>query len=421
MEELLAQELKKIGVKNYEITRGGVHFESFHEIALRTILFSRFASRVYKILYSFSVLHEKDLYHKACEIKWKSLLTSEQTFKIHCLYGHLPHERMHFKNSHFTTLRLKDAIVDYFKCFDKKRPSIDKISPEVSLLLRIESSNNKKNTTTRLSSGSSFKTRSRNEPNEEYRSNLLLDLCGPSLHQRGYRISPGEAPLKENLAAAMVQLMHWDYKNETLIDAMTGSGTMAIEAALMAGDIPPSYLKVKRYLSDQNSSPWIFFHSQWFQKDKHLQENFKLLVQEIEEKTSAGLEKLKRNNITIRANERDPLFLAAAKKNIEQAELGEIIELSHDDALNLSPHLEKQTLFFCNPPYGERLESHDLESLKELYKGLGDMWKKKFKNQRAFLMTGRKELLNAVGLRTQKRHILFNGDIECRMAEYNLY
>lgn len=397
LEALLSQEIQDLGAKSVQITRGGVQFESFHEVALRIILFSRLASRVFKYLYTFEVNNEKDYYLEATDIKWKSLMDVNHTFRLTTIFGDLPGEREEFRNSQFANLKLKDAIVDYFRHHDGIRPSVSKELPDIAFLARIE--------------------RGQEKP---YQVTLMYDLCGDPLNQRGYRISKVEAPVKENVAAGILKLVNWDPEKEGLLDAMCGSGTFVIEAALIAGKIPPSYLKVERYLKNTNFKLWTFQNYPWLTKDEFLMENFKKLLDEVMQLTEEGLSKLQSMKIKIQGSDISEMSLISARENVKKARLSSIVSLKQTDALNTTPPSPK-TLFICNPPYGERLEYGEEEKLKALYKGLGDHWKNNFKGHRAAVFTGNLEMLKVVGLKTSKRHILFNGDIECRLAEYNLY
>lgn len=397
LEELLAQEIIDLGAKSAKVDRSGVQFEAFNEVALKIVLYTRLASRVYKYLYTFDVLNEKDYYLEATEIKWKSLLEVSQTFRLTTIFGALPDQREDFRNSQFANLKLKDAIVDYFRHFEGERPSIDKDRPDVAFLALIE--------------------RGEEKP---YRATIMLDLSGDPLNQRGYRIALTDAPVKENVAFALLKLSNWDPEKETLLDAMCGSGTIAIEAALYAAKIPPSYLKVERYLKNVNFKMWTFQNYPWLTKDALLQENFTALLKEISVATEKGREFLAKHPQLITASDRSEDAVLAAKENLKKARLDDLISVTRKDALATAPVSEK-TLFICNPPYGERLEHGEDEKLKALYKGLGDHWKNAFKGHRAALFTGNLEMLKVVGLRTSKKHILWNGDIECRLAQYDLY
>ena len=397
IEELLSQEILSLGAKTAVPVRGGVQFEAFHEIALKTVLYSRLASRVFKYLFQFEVNNEKDYYLEATDVKWKSLMDVQHTFRLTTIFGDLPREREEFRNSQFANLKLKDAIVDYFRHYEGERPSVERDRPDVAFLARIE--------------------RGREKP---YQVTLMYDLSGDSLNQRGYRLAKTEAPVKENVAAAILKMVGWDPNKEGLFDAMCGSGTFTIEAALMAANIPPSYIKVDRFLKNRTYKMWTFQNYPWFTEDKFLQENFEKFLKEISEETEKGIEFLANNKGLIAGNDISEMSLISARENLKKARLDSVIELTKKDALTIAAP-NRPTLFICNPPYGERLEYGEEEKLKALYKGLGDHWKHDWKGNRAVLFTGNLPMLKVVGLRSEKRHILFNGDIECRVAEYNLY
>ena len=397
LEDLLAKEIADLGAKTTVVVRGGVQFEGPHEVALKAILHSRLASRIFKFLFQFEVSNENDYYLQATDIKWKSLMDLEHTFRLTTIFGDLPFERDEFRNSQFANLKLKDAIVDYFRHHEGVRPSVEKDYPDVSFLARID--------------------RGQAKP---YVATIMYDLCGDSLNQRGYRVAKIEAPVKENVAAGILKLVNWTPETEDFIDGMCGSGTFVIEAALIAGGIAPSYLKVEKYLFGSGQKQWTFLNYPWLTKDEELKTQFKAMIKEITESTANGIEKLRQMKGRIAGNDISDMSLISARENLRKAKLDHVIELSHVDARILNPNKNK-TLFLCNPPYGERLEHGEDEKLKALYKGLGDHWKHNYKGHRAALFTGNLPMLKVVGLKTSKKHILFNGDIECRVAEYNLY
>ncbi|MBA2403563.1 MAG: hypothetical protein H0V66_02230 [Bdellovibrionales bacterium] len=397
LEELLAKELADLGATTIVNVRGGVQFEGAHEVALKAILHSRIASRVFKFLYQFDVLNEQDYYLAATDIKWKSLMEVNHTFRLTTIFGDLPFEREEFRNSQFANLKLKDAIVDYFRHHEGIRPSVEKDFPDISFLARIDRGHDK-----------------------PYMATIMYDLCGDPLNQRGYRIAKTEAPVKENVAAGILKLVNWDPETEDLIDGMCGSGTFVIEAALMAGGIAPSFIKVDRHLHGSGQKQWTFLNYPWLTQDKELMDTFKKLLQEISDSTSSGIEKLRNMKGRISGNDLSEFTLISARENLRKAKLDSVIQLTQIDARVLNPNQNK-TLFICNPPYGERLEHGEEEKLKALYKGLGDHWKHNFKGHRAAIFTGNLPMLKVVGLKTSKKHILYNGDIECRVAEYNLY
>lgn len=397
VEELLTQEILDLGAKTAKPVRGGVQFESFHEVALKAVLYSRLASRIFKYLFTFDAINENDYYLQATDVKWKGLMDVNNTFRLTTIFADLPIEREEFRNSQFANLKLKDAICDYFRHHEGIRPSVAKDFPDVAFLARVERGDEK-----------------------PYKVTVMYDLCGEPLNQRGYRTARTEAPLKENLAAAILKILKWNPEEEGLIDAMCGSGTFTIEAALMAANIPPSYLKIERCFKNPNVKMWTFQNYPWFSKDAELQNHYKQLTQEILEATETGLEYLKSKKGFIVGNDLSETVLSAARENLKNAKLSGLIELTRKDALETTPPTSK-SLFIANPPYGERLEFGEEEKLKALYKGLGDHWKQTYKGHRSALLTGNLPMLKVVGLKSSKRHILHNGDIECRLAEYALY
>jgi 23S rRNA G2445 N2-methylase RlmL len=397
LEESLREEILSQGAKLAVCVRGGVQFECEHEVALKVILYSRLASRVFKYLYCFEVLNEKDYYLEATDIKWPSLMDVTHTFRLTTIFGDLPGEREEFRNSQFATLKLKDAIVDYFRHHEGERPSVAKDFPDVSFLARVD--------------------RGAEKP---YAITLMYDLCGDPLHQRGYRVSKTEAPVKENLAAGILKLSKFDGDQESILDATCGSGTIIIEAALMAANIPPSYLRVEHFLKHPKQNLWTFQNYPWLTKDEELKKSFDQLLKQVSDDALNGLKKLTSMKGRFVGNDYSEQAVSAARDNVRKAKLEHIVEITKSDALTTVP-LEGKTLFISNPPYGERLEYNEEEKLKTLYRGLGDHWKKNFKGHRAVIFTGNLEMMKVVGLRTSKRHILYNGDIECRLAEYSLY
>lgn len=397
LEELLSQEILTLGAKTTKVVRGGVQFESAHEVALKTILYSRIASRIFKYLFAMDVNDEKDYYLEATDIKWKSLMEVDHTLRLTTIFGDLPGEREEFRNSQFANLKLKDAICDYFRHHEGRRPSIDRDIPDVAFLARID--------------------RGVAKP---YLVTLMYDLCGDSMNQRGYRIAKHEAPVKENVAAGLLKLVNWNPETEGLLDAMCGSGTILIEAALMAGNIPPGYLRAERTSKNADFKMWTFQNYPWLTKDEELKAYFKNLLEEVRVATEEGIKKLEGMKGHLVGNDLSEAAAISTKENLKKAKLDQVVKVTSKSALETLPPTDK-CLFICNPPYGERLEYGEDEKLKALYKGLGDHWKAKFKGHRSAIFTGNLEMLKSVGLKTSKRHILMNGDIDCRLAEYSLY
>ncbi len=396
LEDLLAVELTSQGAETLKPQRGGVAFTTQSNLVpLKAVLRSRTASRVFKLLYSFECHNEMSMYQELADIKWKSLMDVFQTFRLTTIYGKLPMPREVFTNSQFTTLKAKDAIVDWFNHNSGRRPSVDKDRPDVSFLLRVDD----------VGEGL-------------YRVQLLLDLCGNPLSQRDYRRAKTEAPVKENLAAGILMLLGWDPAKEGLVDGLCGSGTFLIEGALIAGDISPQFLKLRAWRKGQR--PWAFLSAQWFTKDSRLEEDFRALAEETLRSDEAGFGRLAELKPTLTGGDADPGVLISAKENVKAAGLSALVPLVHMRAENL-PSPSKPSLFVCNPPYGERLQPGEEDALRGLYHALGENWKKNWKGHRAAVLTGNLPLLKSISLRTSRRITLYNGDIECRVAEYRLF
>lgn len=396
LEEILATELLNQGVAAVNPQKGGVAFTTDDAlVALKVILHSRTASRVFKLLYSFECHNEKSMYQELADIKWKSLMDVFQTFRLTTIYGKLPQDREVFTNSQFTNLKAKDAIVDWFNHNHNRRPSVDKDHPDVSYLIRVDDA-----------------------LEGLYKVQLMLDLCGNPLSNRGYRRAPTEAPVRENLAAGILMLLGWDAKVEGLVDGMCGSGTFLIEGALIAGNISPQFLKLKDW--KKNMRPWAFLSNQWFTRDLRLVDGFKDLAEATLKTDTENLRALIAAKPTLTGSDIDDRVLACTKENLRVAGMSELVPVFQSSALSI-PAPSQKTLFICNPPYGERLQHGEEDALKELYHGMGENWKKNWKGHRAAVLTGNLPLLKSISLRSSRRLSLYNGDIECRVAEYQLF
>lgn len=396
LEELLKNELDKLGAK-CEIGSGGVHFESFPEVAIKAILHSRIASRIYKKLYSFEIKTEKDLYFQASDIKWKGVFSVDQTFKIQTIQGKSPDgkKRSKFKSPLYLGQVLKDAIVDRFRKDTKERPSVDKDLPDAPLLVRVEPNNN--------------------PHSQKENVTIALDMCGEPISNRAYRVMSVEAPLRENLAAAMVMKSQLK-KGEDLYNPMCGSGTILIEALMSLGNIPPSYLRVKRFLAG-NEKEWAFLNQNFYSKDKYLKENTEKFLQEVINQGQKGIEALQKSRNKIVAVDTEQKALKASRANLEVLGLLDCARLEQEDALDLEiPGFKGKIL--ANPPYGERLFESNLE---EIYRDFGERLKNSFKGSEAFILTSNFEMIKKIQLQTKERMILHNGNLESRLVRYQLF
>lgn len=394
LEELLQKEVLAQGIEEAYIGEGGVTFYSFPDKALDVIFNSRIASRVFMELYTFQIKGERDLFDAAFGPTWSNVLDLEQTFKITTLLD--SKASFYFKNSLTISQILKDAMVDkYREESGGERPSVDTKNPDVSFLLRIED----------------------DRKNRSWKARVLLDLCGDPLSNRGYRVNTHSAPLRENLAAGIVMLTEFNPKKDIFIDTMCGSGTILIEAALIKGEIPPSYLKIRRLIERKYKS-WDFLGHKWFAEDPILQKKFEDKVNRLYSSILQSINTLDHHQFY--GYDKDRRALEAAKENMKEALiLGNVITLSQQDACVLTPPAEAPGIVICNPPYGERIG--DKEELEDLYYNYGENLKKNWKGFRAFILTGDQELRKQISLQTSRRFELFNGALDCRLLRYELY
>jgi 23S rRNA G2445 N2-methylase RlmL len=392
LEELITQELKALKVTDIQPTEGGVRFNAPLIKAIELVMTTRYASRIYKELYQFSIGKEKDLYHLARQIKWKSVLPLDQTFNIHCVLGqNSQKKRSHFKNNMYMGLTLKDAIVDWFRQETKDRPDVEKHDASVSFYMFIAPKENIHSSKEEVTIG--------------------IDMGGYPLHQRGYRRMGFRAPLKENLAAALCHRIQNDAKGG-FWDVMCGSGTMLIEMAYLLSGMPtcaPQLLDETEY--------WAFQNHLYFVKDKYAVEDFKKLKEDLKKKIEKAQKNLAKLPPII-GSDIENKSLEITKECLLRAGLADYVQVKRQDATNVSPEFEKGALF-ANPPYGERMG--DEKELQDLYYRLGENLKQNAKENSAFIFTGNLPLIKKISLRSSKKDIFFNGAIESRLVKYELY
>jgi 23S rRNA (guanine2445-N2)-methyltransferase / 23S rRNA (guanine2069-N7)-methyltransferase len=372
LEELLEHELIELGASNTKKTVAGVNFSGDLTLAYRVCLWSRLANRILLPLAKIPSPNAQALYGNIKRIPWLEHFTPEQTFVVD-FAGQSPA----ITNTHFGAQKAKDAIVDHMREKTGNRPSVDKDLPDIRINVYLH---------------------------REIAS-VSLDLSGESLHRRGYRQHTGVAPLKENLAAAILMRAKWPEfaKNSyPLIDPLCGSGTILIEAAMLAADIAPGLLR------------WSFGFQKWVQ---HQSDLWQSLWNEAEERRETGLKKLP----PIYGFDADPYIINIAQGNIKQAELTDHINISVCNLVDLKKPTEllsSSGLIVTNPPYGERIGK--IEELKSLYKELGEKLKKEFPGWQAAVLTANAELAQEMRLRADKHYAFFNGAIPCKLMLYTL-
>ena len=368
LEQLLAQELLALGAESTKETVAAVHFIGTRELAYRACLWSRLANRVLMPLHSFSLNEEDQLYQECLDIPWEEHFSHEQTIAI----DFIGTSRL-VDNTMYGSQRVKDAVVDRIRREEGERPNVDTKNPDIRIQVR----------------------------QHKGQVTVSLDISGESLHRRGYRSGQGSAPIKENLAAALLMRCNWPemMKNgAALLDPMCGSATLIIEGAMMAADIAPGLLRER------------FGFTDWKQHDQELWQS---IFDEAEQRKVAGLEALE---LDIRGYDANPRVLEFATLNIEKAGLDEHIRLAHKPIDQFGRATAEYGLLITNPPYGERLG--DLEGLRPIYAKLGAVLQKNFQGWKAGIFTGNLELGRETDLTPSKQYKLFNGTIPCKLLMF---
>jgi 23S rRNA G2445 N2-methylase RlmL len=393
VEHLLEKEIRALGITRIEVEKGGIAFKCEIEEALDVLLNSRIASRVFKELQVYTIYSEKDLYARAKEKWWDKVFSVHQTFKINTLFDR--ETKANFSNSIIFSQLLKDAIADNFREKFGERPSVDTGRPDITFLLRVE----------------------KKQGTDLYNARILVDMCGEPLSNRGYREESLKAPLRENLAAAIIMTTDFDPNADIFTDTMCGTGTLLIEGILIRAKVAPTYLKIRQYI-EKKAPIFDFLKHPWFQADRKAQRLFDERAQVIYNHSLGALNELQTRqffgfDITERALETTRIHLYNAM--IDQ----QIVTLNKRDATKITPMDNPPGIVICNPPYGERMGEE--EELKALYKDYGENLKHNFKGFRAYVFTSNPLLRKSISLGTSARYTFYNGSLECRLLKYNLY
>jgi 23S rRNA (guanine2445-N2)-methyltransferase / 23S rRNA (guanine2069-N7)-methyltransferase len=371
LEPLLAIELADLGAVEVKQERAGVRFSGDLGIAYKTCLWSRLASRVLLPLATFSAPDPDRLYAEVLALDWTQHLTVQNTLAVDCtlINSAITHTR-------YGALRVKDAIVDQFRSRVGDRPSVDVEQPDVRLNLHI------------------FRDQ----------ATLSIDLSGDSLHRRGYRIDGVHAPLKENLAAAILVRAGWPAICEAgggLADPLCGSGTLPVEAGLMATDTAPGVLR--RY----------FGFLGWQQHDEELWDD---LVKEALQRRAVGAEK---KLAAIVGYDSDSRAVKAAWQHAQNAGLDKIIHFERRTLREfVAPAGVDHGLLVANPPYGERLGQ--ASELPEFYNLLGQKMAQQCSGWKGAVITSSPQLGRSIGLRAGKINVLYNGALKCQLLQFDL-
>jgi putative N6-adenine-specific DNA methylase len=361
LEEVLAGELKNLNAHDIKIVKRGVSFKGNKKLLYQVNYLCRSALRILKPIATFKALNESALYEEVSKIDWQEYLSLDSTFSIDGItsYSNITHSK-------YLALKTKDAIADQFRDKYGRRPNVNKENPDVAINVRI------------------FK----NEVT------ISLDSSGESLHKRGYRIATGPAPMNEVLAAGLILISGWDGRSN-FIDPMCGSGTIPIEAALFARKIPPGYFREE------------FGFKKWNDFDPEL---WKQVVNE----AKADIREI---SCEIVGSDWSGRILKTARDNVTNANLDKTITLRTNFFDDSNPPVSPGTLI-TNPPYGERIKTDDIV---KLYKEIGDALKKSYMGYQAWLISSNLEALKYIGLRPSRNVKVFNGQLECRFAKFEIY
>ncbi|WP_225087878.1 bifunctional 23S rRNA (guanine(2069)-N(7))-methyltransferase RlmK/23S rRNA (guanine(2445)-N(2))-methyltransferase RlmL [Pectobacterium colocasium] len=368
LEELLKSELESLGAQSCTVVQGGVHFEGDNRLMYQSLLWSRLASRILLPLNEFKVHSDLDLYLGVQAIDWSAVFSIDKTFAVH-----FTGTNEDIRNSQYGALKVKDAIVDSFTRKTGQRPDVAKQQPDIRINVFLQRDT----------------------------ASVSLDLSGEGLHQRGYRDLAGLAPLKENLAAAIVLRSGWQ-NGTPLVDPMCGSGTLLIEAAMIAADRAPGL----------HRTHWGF--NAWLKHDAEL---WREVTAEAQVRARQGLQA---TTSRFFGSDNDRRVIDIAKANARRAGVAELISFGVKDAAQLHnplPEGPKGTVI-SNPPYGERLESEP--ALIALHNMLGRKMKSDFGGWQLSLFSASPELLSCLQLRAERQFKAKNGPLDCVQKNYQL-
>lgn len=359
LEQVLQRELEALDIRVLGHTEGGVSFVGSLQTLYRANLESRIASRILLEVAQAPYQSERDVYDAVYALPWSQWFHPSRTIKVKVSAKHCP-----LKSLAFVTLRIKDAICDQFMKISRSRPSVDTHRPDIRIDAFLDAT----------------------------QATLYLDTSGEPLFKRGFRRSTVEAPLRENLAAGLLRLAGWD-GTQPLLDPLCGSGTIAIEAALLARRIAPGLGR-------------SFAFEKFLKFDP-------VLWSSVRQQSIDG--QLPRSRAPIIASDRDARAIQVAREHMRHAGVEQDIALSQKDLFDVTPSSDGG-IIMMNPPYGVRLGTHT--DLDEFYPRLGQWMKQRCVGWQVYLFTGDQRLPKLIGLLPSRRIPLFNGAIECRLYAF---
>jgi putative N6-adenine-specific DNA methylase len=360
LEEILSRELIDLGAEDIVIMNRAIGFSASQAVLYKINLGSRTAMRILKNIRTFTAFNADDLYKNIYNIGWKDIFSVKDSFMVNSAVN-----SPRFTHSHFVSQKSKDAIVDHFRKINGIRPPVNTENPDI--VINIHISNDK--------------------------VNVALDSSGEPLFKRGYRAAQYVAPLNEILAAGMLMIAGWTGESN-FVDFMCGSGTLPIEAALIAKKIPPGIFRDK------------FGFMRW----KDFDETLYVRIKE-------NLFKPIDFRGTISASDISGEAISLTKRNLHKTFLEDVVKVKKEDFRSFSPP-EGGGLLIFNPPYGERLKENEIE---DFYREIGDTLKKKYKGYEAWILSANLAALKFIGLHPEKKYDLINGSLKCKFQKYLIY
>jgi putative N6-adenine-specific DNA methylase len=360
-EELLSKELTQLGAQDVKTGVRNVSFSGDKGFMYKANLALRTAVKILKPIHTFTVSSEQDLYTKIYNMSWDKYLKSNGTLAIDATI----HSDL-FTHSLYIAQKSKDAIVDKFRDTTGERPNVDLKFPDIKVNVHID----------------------------RRQCTISLDSSGDSLHKRGYKTATNIAPINEVLAAGLIMLSGWDGQTD-FMDPMCGSGTMLIEAAMIACNIPPNLMRKE------------FAFERWQDWDVEL-------FEKIEESL---LGKTRDFHHKIVGYDKAPSAVEKARENVKNAQLEDFIEVKHEDFFKTQKGGDEKLHMVFNPPYGERLNI----DMEEFYSQIGDTLKQNYPGTDAWFITSNLDALKHVGLRPSRKIHLFNAKLEARLVKYVMY
>lgn len=364
LEHILSQELEQIGAKEIKIQNRAVQFEANKIVFYKANMYLRTALKILMPILEFTAQTPEELYEKTKELDWTKYLTLKKTFAIDTVAF-----STHFTHTHYVSLKVKDAIVDFFREKFNERPTVNPKNPQIRINVYIQ----------------------------DEKISIALDGSGETLNRRGYRVNAYKAPLNEVLAAGMIMLSEWNPET-SFIDPMCGSGTLLTEAAMIALKIPPGYYR-KRF-GFQN---WLdFVPALWIKIKQDAQKTVKENAD---------------NKINIIGADLSKEAISATEQNLQKIKLLKYVKLFNKPFDQLQLPKSPGTLII-NPPYGERI---DHKRITSLYATIGDTLKQTYKNYKAWILSSNNQAIKSIGLHPDKKIKLYNGQLECQYLKYLIY